>query len=119
MNRYLPFSLAFFMTLSALAIPLRAAKKPRAGTDSRNAMVWNNDELASLHLPGLICIVRSGMARVLRVMKKASEKIRQRFISLTLVFCRRSWRKMLEHFVHALIEFLCVLVRVIGERIAR
>jgi hypothetical protein len=57
MNRYLPFSLAFFMTLSALAIPLRAAKKPRAETDSRNAMVWTNDDLASLHLPGLICIV--------------------------------------------------------------
>ena len=57
MNRYLPFSLAFFMTLSALAIPLRAAKKPRAGTDSRNAIVWTNDDLASLHLPGLICIV--------------------------------------------------------------
>jgi hypothetical protein len=57
MNRYLPFSLAFFMTLSVLAIPLRAAKRPRAVTDSRNAMVWTNDDLASLHLPGLICIV--------------------------------------------------------------
>jgi hypothetical protein len=57
MNRYLPFSFAFFMTLSALAIPLRAARKPRAGTDSRNAMVWTNDDLVSLHLSGLICIV--------------------------------------------------------------
>src|SRR5258705_12064592 len=57
MNRYLTFSLAIFMTLSALAIPPRAAKKPRAGTDSQKAMVWTNDDLASLHLPGLICIV--------------------------------------------------------------
>ena len=57
MNRYLTFSLAFFMTLSTLAIPLRAAKKPRAGTDSQNAMVWTNDDLESLHLHGLICIV--------------------------------------------------------------
>jgi hypothetical protein len=57
MNRYLTFSLALFMTLSTLAIPLRAAKKPRAGTDSQKAMVWTNDDLASLHLPGLICIV--------------------------------------------------------------
>jgi hypothetical protein len=57
MNRYLTLSLAFLMTLSTLAIPLRAAKKPRAGTDSRNAMAWTNDDLASLHLRGLICIV--------------------------------------------------------------
>jgi len=57
MNRYLTFSLAVFMTLSTLAIPPRAAKKPRAGTDSQKAMVWTNDDLASLHLPGLICIV--------------------------------------------------------------
>jgi hypothetical protein len=57
MNRYLTFSLAIFMTSSTLAIPLRAAKKPRAGTDSQKAMVWTNDDLASLHLPGLISIV--------------------------------------------------------------
>jgi len=56
MHRYLTFSLAIFMTLSTLALPLRAAKKPRAGTDNQNAMVWTNDDLASLHLPGLICI---------------------------------------------------------------
>jgi hypothetical protein len=57
MNRCLTLSLAVFMTLSTLAIPLRAAKKPRAGTDRRNAMVRTNDDLASLHLPGLIFIV--------------------------------------------------------------
>jgi hypothetical protein len=57
MNRGLTCSLAFFMTMSTLAIPPRAAKKPRAVTDSRNAMVWTDDNLASLHLPGLICIL--------------------------------------------------------------
>jgi len=57
MNRYLTFSLAISMTLSTLAIPLRAANKPRAGTDSQNTMVWTNDDLERLHLPGLICIV--------------------------------------------------------------
>jgi hypothetical protein len=45
------------MTLTTLAIPLRAANKPRAGTDSQNTVVWTNDDLARLHLPGLICIV--------------------------------------------------------------
>jgi hypothetical protein len=57
MNRYLSSSLAISMTLTALAIPLRAANKPRAGTDSQNTVVWTNDDLARLRLPGLICIV--------------------------------------------------------------
>ena len=57
MNRGLTLSLAISMTLSTLAIPLRAANKPRAGTDSQNTVVWTNDDLARLHLPGLICIV--------------------------------------------------------------
>ena len=57
MNRYLPFSLAISMTLSTLAIPLRAANKPRAGTDSRNLVVWTNDDLEKLHSLGLISIV--------------------------------------------------------------
>jgi len=57
MNRYLSCSLAISMTLTTLAIPLRAANKPRAGTDSQNTVVWTNDDLARLHLPGLICIV--------------------------------------------------------------
>ncbi len=57
MNRYLTFSLGISMTLSALAIPLRAANKPRAGTDSRNPVVWTNDDLEKLHNPGLISIV--------------------------------------------------------------
>jgi len=57
MNRYLTFSLAISMTLTTLAIPLRAANKPRAGTDSPNTMVWTNDDLERLHALGLICIV--------------------------------------------------------------
>jgi hypothetical protein len=54
MNRYLAFSLAISMTL---AIPLRAANKPRAGTDSQKPVVWTNDELEKLHGLGLISIV--------------------------------------------------------------
>jgi hypothetical protein len=41
------------MVLVSVALPLRAADKPHAGTDT----VWTNDDLARLHVPGLICIV--------------------------------------------------------------
>src|SRR2546421_9055353 len=37
----------------------------------------------------------------------------------SLVGLRRGGRKMLEHFVHAFVEVLGVLVRLVGERIAR
>jgi hypothetical protein len=57
MNCHLTFSLAISMTLSTLAIPLRAASRPRAGMDSRNTVVWTNDDLERLHVPGLISIV--------------------------------------------------------------
>jgi hypothetical protein len=57
MNRYLTFSLAVSMTLGTMAIPLRAANKPRAGTDSQKPVVWTNDELEKLHGLGLISIV--------------------------------------------------------------
>jgi hypothetical protein len=57
MNRHLTFLLAISMTLSTLAIPLRAANRPRAGTDSRNPVVWTNDDLEKLHSLGLISIV--------------------------------------------------------------
>jgi len=57
MNRHLTFSLAISMTLSTLAIPMRAANKPRAGTDSRKPVVWTNDDLEKLHSLGLISIV--------------------------------------------------------------
>jgi len=56
MNRYLTLSLAISMTLSTLAIPLRAANEPRAGMEIQNT-VWTNDDLERLHVPGLICIV--------------------------------------------------------------
>src|SRR5260370_42382178 len=54
MNRCLTLSLAISMTL---AIPLRAANKPRAGTDSQKTVVWTNEDLERLQVPGLISIV--------------------------------------------------------------
>ncbi len=54
MNRGLTLSLAISMTL---AIPLRAANKPRAGTDSQKTVVWTNEDLERLQVPGLISIV--------------------------------------------------------------
>ena len=54
MNRGLTLSLAISMTL---AIPLRAASKPRAGTDSQKTVVWTNDDLERLHDLGPISIV--------------------------------------------------------------
>src|SRR3977135_1061387 len=57
MNCHLTFSLAISMTLSTLAIPLRAASRPRAGMDSQNTVVWTNDDLERLHGLGLISIV--------------------------------------------------------------
>src|SRR6266478_2383950 len=56
MNRYLAFSLAISMTVSTLAIPLRAANKPRAGMEDQKT-VWTNDDLERLSDLGLICIV--------------------------------------------------------------
>ena len=44
------------MVMVFAALPLRAANRPHAGTDSKD-MVWTNDDLARLHVPGLICIV--------------------------------------------------------------
>ena len=57
MNRCLTFSLAISMTLSTLAIPLRAASIPRAGKTERTAVLWTNDELEKLRPLGLISIV--------------------------------------------------------------
>jgi len=54
MNRGLTLSLAISMTL---AIPLRAANKPRAGTDNQKTVVWMNEDLEKLHDLGLISIV--------------------------------------------------------------
>jgi hypothetical protein len=54
MNRYLIFSLATSMTLSTLAIPLRAANKPRAGKADKTTVLWTDEDLRPL---GAISIV--------------------------------------------------------------
>jgi hypothetical protein len=54
MIRYLyPVTLAFV----SVVIPLRAANKPHAGTDSQNAVVWTNDDLERLDALDLISVV--------------------------------------------------------------
>ena len=45
------------LVLLSVAIPLRAANRPHAGTDSPDKMVWTNDDLEKLHRLGLISIV--------------------------------------------------------------
>lgn len=57
MNRHLTFSLAISMTLSALAIPLRAANKPRAGKTEKTTVPWTNEGLQKLRPLGVISIV--------------------------------------------------------------
>jgi hypothetical protein len=57
MNRYLTFSLAISVTLSTLAIPLRAANTPRAGRMEKTTVVWTNEDLERLRAPGLISVV--------------------------------------------------------------
>jgi hypothetical protein len=54
MARQLSVFVVMVMVLAAM--PLRAAGRPHAGTDSKNT-VWTNDDLDKLHVPGLICIV--------------------------------------------------------------
>ena len=57
MNRQLTFSLAISMTLSALAIPLRAANKPRAGKTEKTTVLWTNEDLEKLRPLAAISIV--------------------------------------------------------------
>jgi len=57
MNRHLTFSLAISMTLSALAIPLRAANKPRAGKTEKTTVLWTNEDLEKLRPLAAISIV--------------------------------------------------------------
>src|SRR5712664_4447062 len=45
------------LALVSAAIPLRAANRPHAGTDSQNLVLWTNDDLENLHSLGLISIV--------------------------------------------------------------
>jgi len=55
MTRHLCVSLT--LALVSVAMPLRAANRPHAETDSQNTMVWTNDDLEKLHKLGLISIV--------------------------------------------------------------
>jgi hypothetical protein len=57
MNRHLTFSLAISMTLSTLAIPLRAANKPRAGKTEKTTVLWTNEDLENLRPLAAISIV--------------------------------------------------------------
>jgi hypothetical protein len=57
MNRCLSLSIAVSMTLSTLAIPLRAANNPRAEKAEQAVVLWTNDELEKLRPLGLISIV--------------------------------------------------------------
>jgi hypothetical protein len=52
MNRR--FYTAITLGLVSVAIPLRAANRPRAGVDAQTAVVWTNDDLEKLH--GLVMI---------------------------------------------------------------
>jgi hypothetical protein len=54
-TRYLYY--AFSLGLVAVAMPLHAASRPHAETDSQNTMVWTNDDVEKLHSIGLISIV--------------------------------------------------------------
>jgi len=57
MKRHLTFSLAISMTLSALAIPLRAANMPRAGKTEKTTVLWTNEDLEKLRPLAAISIV--------------------------------------------------------------
>jgi hypothetical protein len=57
MNRYFTLSLAISVSLSTLAIPLRAANKPRAGNMEKAKVLWTNDDLERLRSLDLISIV--------------------------------------------------------------
>jgi hypothetical protein len=57
MNRHLAFSLGISMTLSTLAIPLRAATHPRAGKAEKATVLWTNEDLEKLGPLSVISIV--------------------------------------------------------------
>src|SRR5258706_4764361 len=46
------YMFAVTLGLISVAIPLRAANRPHAGTDRQNKMVWTNDDLDKLHTLG-------------------------------------------------------------------
>jgi hypothetical protein len=55
MTRYFYYAVALGLVLAVL--PLRAANRPHAETDSQTTMVWTNGDLEKLHSLGLISIV--------------------------------------------------------------
>ena len=57
MNRCLIRLVAISMTVNTLAIPLRAANKPRAGKMEETTMVWTNQDLKRLRSLELISVV--------------------------------------------------------------
>jgi len=54
MTRYLYAAIA--LGLISVAIPLRAANRPHAGSDRHGKEVWTNDDINKLHDVGLISI---------------------------------------------------------------
>ena len=55
MSRYLYYAVS--LGLVAVAMPLRAANRPHAGTDRQSTIVWTNDDVEKLQTLGLISIV--------------------------------------------------------------
>jgi len=53
----LHFNYTVTIRLVLAVMPLRAANRPHAETDSQNTMVWTNDDLEKLHILGLISVV--------------------------------------------------------------
>jgi hypothetical protein len=53
-KRYLYFDVSLGPV--AVATPLRAVNRPHAGTEYHTMMVWTDDDLEKLHIPGLISI---------------------------------------------------------------
>ena len=57
MNRHLIFAIAISVSLSTLAIPLRAANEPRPGKMEKTRVLWTNEDLERLRSLDLISIV--------------------------------------------------------------
>jgi hypothetical protein len=57
MNRYFTLSLAISVSLSTLAIPLRAANEPRAGKMEKTGVRWTNEDLERLRSLDVISVV--------------------------------------------------------------
>ena len=54
MKPYLTLSLTVTLALNTLAIPVRAANKPRAGKPEGATVVWTNNDLETPRAKGLI-----------------------------------------------------------------